>query len=348
MRTKIIVPILVMIAAVLACSVQATPTPLPAGGIVQGVVYADLNGDGVIDESEQSSRVEGVTVTLTDCGPTQTTLTDTGGSFQFVDLPAGICHISVSKGGWEYRGSYPDPAAYPIPVISDPTMPTSFSIYMAPVMDFLPTDTVIPTATLVPTPVFTSTPSQPVVTPTSENVNCRFGPGAEYLAIGSLRIGEVVPIRGTLPDHSWWQIEDPRNLGTMCWVMASLTTTSGDLSLVPLAPKPTGLVTDLSVTVGGGPTIHGFCGGPNPVNFFISMTTNGPATVKYDIEIYNASDNSLRNTLRGETIVFTTFGTQTFDPAGVYKTDCGNFYIRVIVTSPNSKTAQYNWSVVSP
>jgi hypothetical protein len=42
-------------------------------------------------------------------------------------------------------------------------------------------------------------------------------------------------------------------------------------------------------------------------------------------------------------------GTDTFDPGGAYKTDCGtNFKIKVLVTSPNNKTAQATWSVVSP
>jgi uncharacterized protein YraI len=347
MSKKLILPILAIVAAILACN--APSSPAPSGGIVQGVVYGDLNSDGDIDDSEQSSRVEGVTVTLDDCGPTQTQLTDSEGKFRFEDLPEGSCHVSVSKGGWIYIGSFPALGVYPIPVASDPDLPTAFSIYMAPVMDFIPTETPTLVPSLVPTLTSTIVPTlaSPMVTPTSEDVNCRFGPGTEYLAIGSLRMGEIVPIRGTISDRSWWQIEDPRNIGILCWVKAALTTASGNLALVPELAKPTGLVTDLAVSVVGGPTIHGFCGGPNAVTFSVSITTNGPATVKYHLEIFNG-DGSLRNATADATLNFTAFGTQTFDPAGAYKTDCGDFYVKVIVTAPNSKTAQYNWSVVYP
>lgn len=349
MLKKLIFPLLAIFLTVLACSLPATGTAVPTGGVVQGVVYGDLNGDGVIDDSEQSSRLEGATVTLADCGPTQTQLTDPEGKFHFEDLPAGTCHVSVSKGGWEYSGSYPALGVYPIPVASDPELATAFSIYMAPVMDFIPTDTptLVPSPTLVPTNTLIPTLTAPMVTPTSEDVNCRFGPGIEYLAIGSLRMGEIVPILGTISDHSWWQISDPRNIGVLCWVKASLTTASGNLALVPELAKPTGLVTDLAVSVVGGPTIHGYCGGPNAVNFSVSVTTNGPATVKYHLEIFNG-DGTLRNTTADATLNFAAFGTQTFDPGGAYKTDCGDFYVKVIVTAPNNKTAQYNWSVVSP
>lgn len=347
MSKKLFFPVFVILLTILACS---APTATPAlGGIVKGVVYGDLNSDGVIDDSEQSSRVEGATVTLADCGPTQTQLTDADGRFNFENLPEGTCHVSVDKGGWIYSGSYPALGEYPIPVASDPDLPTAFSIYMSPVMDFIPTDTptLVPSFTPTPTNTLIPTLSDPMVTPTSEDVNCRFGPGTEYLAIGSLRMGEIVPIRGTISDRSWWQIEDPRNIGVLCWVKAALTTASGNLALVPVLDKPTGLVTDLAVSVVGGPTIHGYCGGPNAVTFSVSITTNGPAVVKYHLEIFDG-DGTLRNATADATHNFTAFGTQTFDPGGAYKTDCGNFYVKVIVTAPNSKTAQYNWSVVYP
>ena len=93
--------------------------------------------------------------------------------------------------------------------------------------------------------------------------------------------------------------------------------------------------------------VHGFCGGPNATSFSVSITTNGPATVIYHLEIYNG-DGSLRNKTDDTTRTFSAADTQTFDPDGAYKTDCGKFTIKVLVTSPNTKTAQASWSVVSP
>jgi hypothetical protein len=129
-------------------------------------------------------------------------------------------------------------------------------------------------------------------------------------------------------------------------VASSVTSTSGDLSRVPILATPTGLVTGVSVSSTNA-VVHGTCGGPNSTNFQVSITTNGPATVVYHLEIYN-NDGSLRNKTDDATRTFASADTQTFDPAGAYRTDCGTYQIKVLVTKPNSKTAQASWSVVSP
>lgn len=330
MRARVLLPLVVLLVAILACA-----APGRGGGTVQGVVYADLNGNGFLDENEQDTRLEGVTVTLSNCGATQTQSTDAEGKFRFTNLPAGTCRVSVSKSGWNYTGAYPALGAYPIPVASDPAAPTAFSIYMAPATD-----------SSAPIPTLASL-SSAMVTSTSSDTNCRFGPGLNYAVVGTLRAGESAPVLGTLSDRSWWQIENPRQPHTFCWVDASATAVTGDLATVREVPAPSGLVTEASIRVVGGPTIHGFCGGPNPVEFEVAITTNGPASVTYRLEIYNA-DGSLRNATEDAVLNFATFDTKVFDPGGAYKTDCGSFYIKLIITAPNAKTAQYNWSVVYP
>ena len=126
-----------------------------------------------------------------------------------------------------------------------------------------------------------------------------------------------------------------------------ITNTFGDLSLVPIMPIPTGLVTAVAITVSSGDVLHGFCGGPNAVSFQVTITTNGPATVVYHISIYN-SDDSFRDSPGDATLTFANASTQSIDPVGAYKTDCGSFYIKVIVTSPDSASAQADWKVVQP
>jgi hypothetical protein len=340
MSRKMIAGLTIVLILLSSCSI------VRIGGIVQGVVYGDLNSDGIIDDTEQMSRVESAEVTLTDCGSIQTQLTDVDGKFKFENLPEGSCHVSVTKAGWIYDGSFPDLGVYPIPVASDPDLPTAFSMYMAPVGDVIPEGpTPTPTALLLPTPTFTPVSASPMVQPDGVDVNCRFGSDTTFLTSGSLRIGENVPIHGTIADHSWWQIEDPRNLGTYCWVKASLTTTTGDLSLVPVLPVPIGLVTGLTITTPA--VVHGYCGGPNATNFEVSVTTNGPSVVTYHLEIFNG-DGSLRNMTDDATRTFLAFGTQTFDPGGAYKTDCGSFYVKVFVTAPNNMSARADWTVVYP
>ena len=209
-----------------------------------------------------------------------------------------------------------------------------------------------PAFTLSLTPDYSETPTQTatlgiaMVTPTSENVNCRFGPSADYLATGALVAGEIVPITGKLADQTWWEINNRLNPGKPCWVSAAFTTTSGNLAQVPVKSAPPARVINVSITVPE-TTIHGHCGGPNPTGFEVSITTNGPASVDYHLAIYNG-DDSLRNETNTETLSFTSADTQTFDPGGAYKTDCGDFYAIVFVSSPNSMSSRVDWSVVEP
>lgn len=340
----------------MACSLP-TSTPTPAagsGGIVKGVVYGDLNGNGAADPGE--GPLDGVQVTLAGCGATQSQVTAADGAFNFTSLPAGSCQVSVTKAGWHFSGSFPS-LSYPVPVASNPALPTAFSMFMAP--DTAAAAATATTAPILPTATFTLTPSATatlpptatlgpaMVTPNDKNANCRFGPGTDFSVVGALNVGQIVPILGTVSDRTWWQITNPWSTGTQCWVSNSVTTASGDLTKVPVLPVPGGLVTTVTVSVSPGAVVHGFCGGPNAVSFSVSITTNGPAKVTYHLEIYN-EDGSLRNKTDDATLTFAAADTQTFDPGGAYKTDCGKYTIKVIVTSPNNKTGQASWSVVSP
>jgi len=357
---KLILAAAILALVQMACSLPgSTATTAPAsgsGGVVKGVVYGDTNGNGVIDPGE--GPLAGVQVALADCGALQNQVTPADGSFNFTSLPTGTCHVSATKTGWHFSGSNPS-LGYPVPVASDPALPTAFGLFMAP-----DSTTPAPTATspaVVPTATFTlaagptatatlggptATLGAPMVMANTVNANCRFGPGTDYSPLAALLVGNPVPILGTIADQSWWQIDSPDSPGTKCWVAASVTTTTGNLSIVPIVPIPAAFVTALKVTTPA--VVHGTCGGPNPTNFKVFITTNGPVTVIYHLEIYNG-DGTLRNKTDDTTRMIASAGTDSFDPGGAYKTDCGtNFKIKVLVTSPNSKTAQATWSVVSP
>lgn len=99
------------------------------GGIIKGAVYADLNLDG--DTNDVSEGVlDDVTVTLTGCA-TKSMQTDEG-LFEFKDLPAGLCYVSVAKPGWKFSSTFPTDIGYPAKVISDPAKPSGFSLMMTP------------------------------------------------------------------------------------------------------------------------------------------------------------------------------------------------------------------------
>jgi hypothetical protein len=66
---------------------------------------------------------------------TQTTGTD--GTFQFVNVPSGSCTLEVAKAGWGFSGSSPN-LGYPLPVASNPSLPTNVGILMAPLSNNIP------------------------------------------------------------------------------------------------------------------------------------------------------------------------------------------------------------------
>lgn len=343
----------------MACSLPGgsptTPPSSGSGGIVKGVVYGDMNGNGAVDSGE--GPLSGVQVSLAGCGAVQNQVTAGDGSFNFSNLPAGSCQVSATKTGYHFSTSIPS-LGYPVPVASDPSLPTAFSILMTPDSTTpgpatntpagVPTDTpaLMATDTAILTPGATATLSAPMVAANTVNANCRYGPGTAYLSLGALLVGNPVPILGTISDKSWWQINNPDSPTHQCWVASSITATTGDISIVPVVNIPATFVTDVKVTTPA--VVHGTCGGPNATSFKATITTNGPATVIYHLEIFNGN-GTLRNKTSDTTRTFSTFGPQTFDPGGAYKTDCGNnFKIVVVVTSPNSKSGSATWSVVSP
>jgi hypothetical protein len=121
------------------------------------------------------------------------------------------------------------------------------------------------------------------------------------------------------------------------------------LSVGPIAFISHGPVTGLAIS--GPAVIHSDCTvdeDTNPITFKISITTNAPATVTYHIEVYNSGRTMLLDQTPNTNLVFTSAATQTIDSGDMYRNDCGTFIIKLIVTAPNSMTAQTTWSVVNP
>ncbi|HTX79227.1 MAG TPA: hypothetical protein VMC62_06140 [Longilinea sp.] len=221
--------------------------------------------------------------------------------------------------------------------------PTSISVVSPPLNP--PTVTpVIPTATPVDTPtVPTPTSSIAMVSPIDAAVNCRFGPSANFLAVGALKTGITVPILGTNSDQSWWMIQNPQDVaGQYCWVANSVVVTSGDLSKVPVKPIPIAQVT--SVSVDPIANIYGVCGGPNAYDPQGSITTNGPTTVTYHWEIWRSG--SLFHKTADETLVFSSASTQTVNPGSDHG-DCDDYVVKLIVISPNSMSAQQSFKIAA-
>jgi hypothetical protein len=70
-------------------------------------------------------------------------------------------------------------------------------------------------------------------------LNVRNGPGVNYDAIGTISIGQPVPVTGSNADRSWWQINAGGLIG---WVSAAYSSTVGICSnvfVVAVPPSPT-------------------------------------------------------------------------------------------------------------
>jgi len=215
------------------------------------------------------------------------------------------------------------------------TAPSPLPTTLLPSETPLPTDTPLPTAT--PLPSDTPTPSVPIAWPKDQPVNCRFGPGTAWLVVSALPLGQSAEIVGRNAENTWWRIKDALNPGSFCWVAMSVTNAAGNLALIPVQPAPQASVIKVEV---GADVAFTACGGPNPIVFNGSITTNGPTEVSYRWEVSGDKEN----TTSPETMTFDKADTKTLT-TDVYKADCGTYFITLHVLEPNDTSARKKFTV---
>jgi uncharacterized protein YraI len=111
------------------------------------------------------------------------------------------------------------PPTIPPSVIPSPTLPT-------PTKTFTP---VPPTATSTATPIPTVESLKALVT---EDLNCRYGPGAEYLHLYGLRKGANIVLIGRTDGENWnWVYVAGKN---KCWVNAKHIEIHGEMKSLPI------------------------------------------------------------------------------------------------------------------
>ncbi len=69
------------------------------------------------------------------------------------------------------------------------------------------------------------------------SINVRSGPATTFAAVGSLPVGQFLPVTGRLADNSWVQVQLAG--GSAGWVAASVVTFSGPCSAVAVVDAPT-------------------------------------------------------------------------------------------------------------
>lgn len=203
------------------------------------------------------------------------------------------------------------------------------------------TDTPIPLPTDTPTITPTPTPSIPMVTTKDKAVNCRFGPGTAYAVVGGLQIGSTVAILGKSADGGWWMIQNPNAPAGNCWVAVSVTNAAGDLAKVGVVAAPAAFVTD--VTIKADPTkidVPG-CVFPVSIGYQGTITVNGPVDVTWHWELSQGVSSP------DETISFSSFGSQTLEDHYHVGAE-GDYWVRLVVTAPNSMVAEAKYKAVCP
>ncbi len=98
----------------------------------------------------------------------------------------------------------------------------------------------------------------PLGSPNGQPLNCRSGPGVDWPVVIVLNPGDTAEIVGKSPDGAWWYVKNPSVPGTFCWISFGFTSTSGDLSGVPVVGVPSqaaptgsaaGVVTNVTVSI---------------------------------------------------------------------------------------------------
>jgi hypothetical protein len=239
-------------------------------------------------------------------------------------LPA--CNLPITLGAKSAQ-----PSATPVPPARATDTPVPPTATLTP----LPSNT----PTITPTP----TPAVPMISATSVSVNCRFGPGTNYITEGAFNPGLSVPILGKNSGGGWWQIQNPSDARYQCWVGDSVTTVTGDTTSVPVAAAPQPFVTGVSANKPPRMSVP-LCTGPIPAIILTgSITVNGPVKVTFHFETQQGGANT------PQTVNFTTFGPHPVtDSSYTPPITPGDYWLKLVVTSPNSMLAQSTYSIGCP
>jgi len=193
----------------------------------------------------------------------------------------------------------------------------------------------LPTATFVPT----STPRLALASPNNQLVNCRYGPNTAFAVVGNLDVGGQAEVVGKNIDATWWNVKNPDDPSTVCWLAASVITVTGNVDALPVVDTPPALVSNISIRIDP-PSMNVACNSlPQTVTANADITTNGPAVVTWRWE-----------TSENETIDRS--GLQYFEAGaqGVflnYKVNTAkDYWIQVHILTPNDVIGRATFKVI--
>jgi SH3-like domain-containing protein len=203
----------------------------------------------------------------------------------------------------------------------------------SPTPTALPTFTPGPTSTPIPTA--TATPAAVSLTVKDDLINCRLGPGTEYILVTELLKEQFAQALGRNDSATWLYIRDPGNPEGFCWVSTSVLETSGPVIELPIFPPPFVTVTDFNLRVEPSRILVNCSQFPQTVFLAADITTNGPTllTWKWEASTGVVSDVG--------TLVFQEAGIQTINE--YYQISGPNeYWVKLYVLTPNELVQQVN------
>jgi hypothetical protein len=139
---------------------------------------------------------------------------------------------------------------------------------------------------------------------------------------------------------AWWYVSDPQSLDGFCWVAYDVVDTAGNLNIIPIVELPVASITSVTVDAVVAFTA---CGDTNQVTFNGSLTVNGPAPVTYHWEV----SGDTQNTMPDETVQFAESGTKKLTN-DFFSADCGDYSVKLVVTSPNETSVEKVFKIQTP
>jgi hypothetical protein len=71
-----------------------------------------------------------------------------------------------------------------------------------------------------------------------EDTACLSGPAAAFPPAAQLEAGQAAVVQGLSVDEAWWNVTNPQQSGSTCWLPVAATQVSGDISKLPLVEGP--------------------------------------------------------------------------------------------------------------
>lgn len=184
------------------------------------------------------------------------------------------------------------------------------------------------TPTSVPRVTSTATQVEMNLVIKDDTINCRFGPGIEYVLINELHKGQSVRAVGRNDASTWVSIQDPGNPNGFCWVSTDVIETNETLIGLPITLPPFVTVTDLTLRAEPNRILVNCRQFPQTVFLEAEITTNGPTLLTWKWEASTGMISDIG------TLIFQEAGTQVINE--YYQIGGPNeYWVKLYILTPN-------------